>query len=360
MKVPSLSKLLFSFILFFQNSFRKFYKHLAFANSRSKAHRLRKELIKKNGTSVVTKEIKRIMKNYAQNRFGKSSFWPYLALYTEVRGEYMDGWMPFDYYKFVLLPKINPLPAASITGIKTFVHRLFNDFAITPLFCYISGMFFKADMQLIKDEEVKDFLNNYNDILVIKEEGGRGGKQVNFVKPGEFDFNMLKKNKNYVIQPHIKQYKALQDLYPHSVNTFRVTTYFNNGGDVRVLFVVLRFGLDGSKVDNVSSGGNFLFFELDGSPNSQAINALGLNIGERHKNTGYLFSDLHIPAFEYMLEKCKTAHKSYPYVRLIGWDVCINFEGEPKLIECNSCEPGFSYYEAKFGPFFTDNIEQNF
>jgi len=42
---------------------------------------------------------------------------------------------------------------------------------------------------------------------------------------------------------------------------------------------------------------------------------------------------------------------------LIGWDVCINESGEPKLIEWNTHRPSFTWEDALFGPFLADDQE---
>lgn len=331
---------------------------LLLAFIRNDAHRLRKEVVKKKGFEIVNKQIKKSIKEYARNRFGKEAYWPYLALYTEIRGEFIKGWLPYDYYRFVLLPKINPKPALYLCDQKTYDYRLFGDFALKPIFQYISGIFFNTDMETVTLNQVKNFLSDYNDTIVIKEEGGWGGEQVRIIHSSCFIPEKLKISKNYIIQPYVKQYKVLNDLYPGSVNTFRVNTFIKKDGSVIVKYVWLRFGSGGNKVDNLTSGGSYLFFDLTGKPENLIYDwKLGVKIGDRHKDTGYSFSDIKIPMFQEMLEKCKNSHKKYPYVRLIAWDVCINNSGEPKLIEWNTDNPDFFSQEAKFGPFWADDNE---
>jgi hypothetical protein len=325
---------------------------------RNDAHRLRTEIVKKKGRKIVTRQVKRSIKEYARRRFGKAAYWPYLALYTEIRGEFIKGWLPYDYYRFVLLPKINPEPALFLGKQKTYDYRLFGDFALKPIFLFMSGIFFNTDLEVVSKSQVKNFLSNYDNTIVIKEDGGWGGEQVRIIHSSGFIPEELKEGKNYVIQPYVKQYKVLNDLYPESVNTFRVNTFIKKDGSIIVKYVWLRFGTGGKKVDNLTSGGNYLFFDLTGKPENSTYDwVLGVETGDRHKNTGYLFSDIKIPMFQEILEKCKNAHKKYPYVRLIAWDVCIDSSGEPKLIEWNTDNPDFYAQEARFGPFWTEDDE---
>lgn len=319
---------------------------------RNDAHRLRKEVVKKKGRKIVNRHIKKSIREYARQRFGDAAYWPYLALYTEIRGEFIKGWLPYDYYRFVLLQKINPPNYCHLGEQKTFDHMLFGDFAVKPLFVFISGTFYNADFEYVEKKQVAKFMADYNDIIVIKEEYGVGGKQVSILHSSEFLPEKLRDNINYTIQPYIKQYKVLNDLYPHSVNTLRVNTFLRRDGSVDVKFIFLRFGLDGVKVDNTSSGGECLIYDDAGKLANYSYDELGFEIADRHKNTGYLYADVEIPMFHEVLEKCKNAHKKYPYVRLIGWDVCIDSSGEPRLLEWNAINPGFWPNEAKFGPFW--------
>lgn len=325
--------------------------------SRFMAHQLRRQLVRKRGMSILNRSMKREIKAYARERFGSASYWPYLALYSEVRGQFIPGWIPYDYYRYVWLGRVNPQSSCDISEQKTFDHKIFGDFVLKPLFVFISGKYMTADFEVVDESVVMNFLKNYNDDIVLKEELGTKGKQVYFMHSSEFDPEGIRKNTNYLIQPRVKQYKALNELYPDSVNTLRVNTYLRPDGEVEVKFVVLRFGVNGLKIDNISSGGQFIYFDDQGIPSSSAYDTFGYNYGPKHINSGYLFSDLRLPMFSKAMEKCKEAHRKYPYVRLIGWDVCIQDSGEPKLLEWNADNPGFWYWEAVIGPFWPGNSD---
>lgn len=328
---------------------------LSIVYSRYKAIKYKKQVVKMNGKTIVNRPIKKCIKEYAKQRFGSSAYWPYLALYSEIRGQFIKGWIPYDYYRYKMLPKMNSLLYSNVCNIKTLDHILFGKFSFQPLFVFISGIFYNHKREKIEVEELNELLSDYNDKIVIKEEFGMGGKQVYIMHSSEFKLEKLNRKINYVIQPYIYQYKTLNDLYPESVNTFKITTYLDPQGTVNVKYVILRFGVDGSKVDNLSLGGQYIFFDSNGKPSQYAYDGdLGFKTGNRHKNTGYAYDDLTFPMYQTALELCRNAHKKYPYVRIIGWDVCIDESGEPKLIEWNASSPSFWEYESVFGPFFMD------
>jgi hypothetical protein len=333
----------------------KCFVRIKIAYSRYEARKFRKEVISKKGKKVVNRQIKRSIKQYAKKRFGSKSYWPYLALYTEIRGRFIEGWLPHDYFRYVLMPQITTGLSFEMSKYKTFDYQIFDDFALKPLFVYISGMFLNADFDLFEEEQILRILYEYDATIVIKEDEGLQGLQVRMIHSSEFKTDTLIPSKSYVIQPYVKQYKPISDLYADSVNTFRITTFIRNDGSVEVKFVVLRFGVDGSKVDNLSIGGQYIYFDLDGKPSNNAYDIKGNDMGERHKNSGYRFADLKIPMFQELLKACISAHRKYPYVRLVSWDVCIDDSGKPVLLEWNAGNIGFSMFEYVFGPIFPED-----
>lgn len=338
-------------------SFERVVLRLKLSYTRREIHQSISQVVERTGRSVVTGKIKKQIKQYARERFGSADFWPGLALGTEMTGEFKRGIIPFDYFYYFLEPKLNPHRYSSIGDLRTLDDRRFGDFAITPLLQSISGIFYNSDFEPIEEAEVNRILSDHNDTIVIKQEFGWGGREVRVIHSSEFKPGLLLPGYNYVIQPFLKQYRVLHDLYPDSVNTFRVLTFRKKDGSVRVLLIYLRFGVDGSRVDNLSSGGQCIRFDINGKPEALAYDEFGLRCGDRHKNSGKVFAELEIPMFHEIVDKCVTIHRVYPHVRLIGWDICIDETGTPKLIEWNSSRPSFSWEDALWGPFFPDDRE---
>ena len=330
---------------------------LALFYYRIQAHQLRKKVVQAKGEKVLNRKLKGAIKAYCKERFGSSAYWPHLALLTELKGEFVEGWIPDDYFLYILEPKLNPKEYRSLGGQKTYDYQRFGEFAIKPLFLFVTGIFYNADFEVLNKNQLRKVLSDYNDIIVVKQEFGMGGEEVRIIHSSEFKPEQLQIGKNYVIQPLIKQHKILNDLYPESVNTIRVTTFLKKDGSIDIKFVIVRFGVDGLKVDNSSAGGKFINITPEGKGAKTAFDDDGLPAGEMHPNTGYIYSNLEIPMFQEVLDKCIAGHQKNPYVRMIGWDICINEHGEPKLIEWNTHRPGYTLDDALFGPFFTDDTE---
>ena len=326
--------------------------------SRKKAKEMRDEIINDRGYSLVDKKTMREIKSYSKQRFGSQSFWPWLATYTEVRGDFQPGWIPDDYYSVVLLDRYNP-ENMRMSEYKTFDNKIFPDFIVKPLMLKIGNNFYDSDRIQITQNEAEDLLRDYDKEIVIKEDLGLGGSQVRFAESRTFDFKSMAQLSNYIIQPVVNQHEDLKRLGSKAVCTIRVFTYLNEDGSVDLKFAYLRFGIGESRVDNTKSGGGYCFVTASGNLAEMGYETRAEKIGNKHPDSGVLFNSITVPSYHKAIEKCTSSHKEFPYARFIGWDVAINEAGKPVLLEWNT-DPGFWNAEALKGPFFPkDNFAEN-
>ena len=324
--------------------------------SRRRAHKIRNELIRQRGYKVVNHKTKRSIKAYAKDTFGSKSFWPWLALYTEIRGEFIEGWLPDDYYTVNLLKKLNA-ETAKICNYKSFDYRIFPDFSLKPVISIISGSVLNSSGDRIEFSEARKLLDDCRREIVVKEDSGKGGSNVLFIDSVKLDLNQLSKNKSYIIQPALKQHELLGRINPRSVNTIRVFTYQKKNGGIVVKFAYFRFGSGESRVDNSSSGGGMCKIKNSGYLDEIAYDKSGMALGDQNPQTGMRYSSVKIPAFNEILEKCIQSHEKYRYLRFIGWDVAVNSEGKPVLLEWNS-EPNLWKAEALYGPYWLEELKK--
>jgi len=337
-----------------RHGYSKFERWRNFENSRKEAFKIRGAIVRKKGYSIVDKKLKNKIKKYSERRFGNPDYWHWLAVYSEIREEFLEGWIPEDIYAFHILPKTNPRPVALLSNIKTFDHRLFRGFSIDPLAIRISNQFFDSQHQKLKDSDFKKIMQIYNNEVVIKRDGAPSGAGVLFKQALDVKLEDFNPSFDYVVQPVVKQHKKLQEVYSHSINTIRIVTYFEDDGSITVKYHVLKFGLYGNRIDNVNAGGLFLIVDSDGNVSRNAFDKFGFKISERHPDTNYKFDELIIPSFKKVVGKCKQAHELFPYLKIIGWDVFIDEMGKPKLIEWNARHPDIWIDEALVGPLWPE------
>ena len=325
-------------------------------NSRKEAIEICRQVTEQKGHSVMTPSLLKQIKRYCKKTFGSSRYWPWIVLYTEIRGEYKEGWVPDDFYKYVLAEKLNKPSSPLLSALKSFDHRLFPGFAVKPLFVKIGKNYFNADGRVLNSAELSDIISSHSGELVVKRDSGPSGTAVTFIDASIFDISThLSKHYNYVIQPAVEQHPAIAEVYDKSVNTLRVVTLIKPGGSIGVLVVFMRFGVNGSRLDNIMTGGRFVAINQDGTLEGKAYDRLGLYQGETQPDTGFHFAGLKVPSYRQAIQQCIYSHTLYPYNRLIAWDVYINTDEEPRLIEWNSL-PGLWRYEAVFGPLWDSSI----
>ncbi len=328
-------------------------------NSRKEAAELTKEIVRRKGFSIMTTSFKKTMKRYCRERFGSSGFWPWIALYTEIRGKYIKGWVPDDYYKHHLAGKLTPPSIPHVSALKSFDHRLFPGFALDPLFVKIGKNYFDSDQNLLNDTSLNRLLKGYSGELVVKRDAGASGKAVEFFEVNRFNFKEhLKENNDYVVQPSVKQHPAINKIYPASINTLRVVTCIKADKTISVMVTFMRFGTGGSRLDNVINGGRFVELSDDGTATGRSFDEYGLLCSKTHPDTDYNFSSLSVPSYNRAIELCKKSHDLFPYYRLIAWDVFIDTSEIPRLLEWNRL-PGLWRYEAVFGPLWGPELIKN-
>jgi len=319
---------------------------------RKLAHKKRNQLVEKKGNKYVdSKKIKEI-KRYSKENFGSAGFWPYLALYTEIREEFIPGWVPEDYYRINLLYKYNPDSASLISGYKSFDSRLFKDFSLPPLLYTIAGSIYSENRDMVTIQEAEKILNDYNKEVIIKPELGKGGKGITFSHSSELNLKSLVSEGDFIIQPVCNQHHELQKINPNSLNTLRVFTFLGNGGNATAKFSYLKFGTGNSRLDNGSAGGGICGINEDGSLHEHYYDLSFMKRGNAHPDTDVSLSEIEIPNIKGVLKACKSAHESYPYVKFIGWDVAVGVDEKPILIEWNARYPMLAYGESLFGPLW--------
>jgi hypothetical protein len=335
---------------------RRWEAHVFLKMSRNEADDLRKSIVSDRGKKVVDRKMKKHIKTYCRNVFGDSSYWRWLALYTEVRGGFVDGWMPDDYYRFKFLPRVNPEKFMAFSEEKTIDHKLFNGAIVNPIFFKSNGYYCNKEGTVLSKAEVEKLLLELECELIIKPADGHGGQRIFFRNSNELNLDDLPTEGNLLFQKVVQQHSELDSIHPHSINTFRVATFIDQKGIVSVKYGILRFAIGGTRVDNTSSGGGWVFIDQKGKVRLPAYENKWIDLGDRHPDTGVKFADLELAYFHKLISLCKNAHRRFPYTQLIGWDVFVDTCGEPKLLEWNANNPSFWKIEAWYGPFFADEI----
>ena len=233
--------------------------------------------------------------------------------------------------------------------------------------CYvrcINGEYYNNEMAQISKYEALNICVKQDSILVKPSKDSSGGKGIRIIRLSECNekerhnlvLDILENyGKDYVLQQVIKQHPLISRFNDTSVNTFRVITLYLNG-EFSVLSIILRIGQKGSVVDNLSSGGLMVAIDEDGKMHNEGMT---LNLERKKSYNGIILGEQRIDFMPHILQRIKCAHeKSFPLCKFIGWDVCIDKDGQPIVIEVNSSQPGVRGSQVLTGPIFGNRTQE--
>jgi hypothetical protein len=132
-------------------------------------------------------------------------------------------------------------------------------------------------------------------------------------------------------------------------------TYRSLNGATRHLSSVVRIGRSGSRVDNQTSGG--LTCGVDNGV-LRSIAHLMYEPFEAHPDSGVRFAGVRVPAWREAVELCICAHEMVPAMDLISWDIAIDTDGHPVLIEFNTHQQALLMHQKENGPLPADVVAE--
>lgn len=229
---------------------------------------------------------------------------------------------------------------------------------------YIDGEFYNAQMNQQTYEESLHILQEQTEFILKDAVDSSGGVGVEKLVRGNRDTNewrhiiemaMQHHKRDFIAQECVHQDGNMSKFNPTSVNTFRITTLYLNG-IFSVLNIVLRVGKAGMKVDNWGSGGVIIGVQEDGQVAGEGYD-IKLNRFERVGDV--ILCNEKIRQIPSIIEQIKKCHETrFSLCKLIGWDVCIDADGETVLLEVNSSQPGIIGEQLCCGPIFGNRTDE--
>lgn len=149
--------------------------------------------------------------------------------------------------------------------------------------------------------------------------------------------------RKHVLQERVVAHPDLVELSGYdTVQSARVVTIVEGGGDVRVWAVALKIVCYGGLTDNFCGGASRNIFAVV-DPESGVIRrgwhvpevAFGYAPIDSHPETGRELTGFAVPLFEAVVNLARRAALAFRPYRAVGWDIAISPDG-PKLLEGNS------------------------
>lgn len=191
-----------------------------------------------------------------------------------------------------------------------------------------------------------------------------------FIKKGHKFFNnkneeltissFLAKGDNALLQEGLQQCKFMSQFNSSSINTIRIATYRSvKDNKVHILSIVIRMGASGKFIDNLHGGGKMVRINSNQYLANHCIDQYGTSY-KNHNGIDFTKRIL-FPYYTSVCELVKTEAKKLVDTRLIQWDIMINQNNIPRIIEFNI--NSFSFWIAQmtgtpaFGEYTDEIIE---
>jgi hypothetical protein len=224
----------------------------------------------------------------------------------------------------------------------------------------INGFFSSADYNLISVSEAIDLCSACPRLIIKPAIGTGGSSGILFWEQGQplAELSQMLTSRNayqdVIVQEIVEQHEQLNIIHPSSINTVRVMSLLFQG-QVHILSSVLRMGVGGSRVDNGSVGGWVCGIQADGHLKEYGYSGDFIKF-DRHPQ-GFEFRQGQVPAYDKILDVVKRMQGKMCHFRLISWDIAVDREGEPVLIEANLYNGAANIHQVCNGPLFGDLTE---
>lgn len=340
-----------------------FLKKLNMIGEYVKYRRKIKEELKLNPRDKITKKDKEQFKSYYKS-FGFRHIKEYWHQYYSGFGQgFSKEIIPQDLFFAHIEGALNDYKFYNLQD-KNLLNKLLPDTnQPETLVKNINGFYFIED-DLVSFDKVISHLSSQKDLIIkpsIETGGGRGIKKFS-IKDGITSLNemsvidLLKSYKmNFLIQRAVEQSAIINDLNSSSLNTIRIATYLNEE-EVGVLFAIIRIGKEGDFLDNISKGGFYAAIDSFGHLDKYAYNT-GMETITRLEN-GTALENFQIPNYKEVIKCVEKMHPQLPYFKVISWDIAIDKNNMPVVIEFNSFGQSIDF-QTVCGPFFgkyTDEV----
>lgn len=310
---------------------------------------------------TLTKDQKREIQEYYKGLIGKKISLTCHQYFYSRSGVYSKEYVPTYLYHTDIIGKANMMPYRDALADKNMCDIILpNVKHPKTILKNMNGYYYMDGEPVTKEEAVRRCWNIHN--MLIKpslEKHGHGVKSLE-VTDGVTNHDGVtidqvfdKYKKNFQIQERLKQHERMSALNPTSVNTIRILSY-RSDMEVLIVYAVVRIGRKGQVIDNQSAGGMSANISKDGKLGKYAYGGSAEdNITQT--DSGVTLEGYEIPSYEKVLETVKRLHFQMPFFNLVGWDMAVDEEGDPVILEWNA-NTGLS--QSAFGPGLGDYTER--
>jgi hypothetical protein len=294
----------------------------------------------------------RLADAYARDVYGDICYAPWLRAYTAFNGRFKEGWIPDNYYGWVVVPKLKGM-YGKVSHLKPLARLLFQDDAFPDIGYYVNGMFFTAGHVAVPEREVADWVFATTDKVAFKLDHSMQGRGVFIMDRKSFDVARIKRLGNGVFQRFIRQHASFGRFESKAVATVRFTTVVDDRGDISLRACFLRLG---RAQDTYIRPASEVCVPVDLASGRLAREAYTSDWTalDAHPDSHTRFEGVVLPNYAACTRKVIELHKKVPYARCVGWDLTVDTDDQVMVMEWNAEHNDVKFSEATQGPCFAD------
>lgn len=323
-----------------------YYNHL----SKKAAFQALRQIEKEKGR--LSESLLKTADAYAHDVLGGKVFAPWLYVYTAIAGGFKEGWIPDNYYHLMVIPKIQG-DYGKISFLKPLNRKFFGGTISPDIAFFINGEWYDEHYLRIDRAELTAISFVENERVVYKADQSYQGKGIFIRIKDDFDVGELEKKGNGTLQRYIKQHTFFSDFHFNSVSSIRMTTIMNVSGECNLRAAYLRLGRANDTHVKSDSHVRVPIDLVSGELYDKGYLTNWQTIG-RHPDSLIPFSKKIIPEYQSCIQMVLKLHSNFPMVKSIGWDITVDRNNRPVLMEWNGYGNDIKFSEATQGPCFKD------
>ena len=286
----------------------------------------------------------------------------YQQYYFEKNDIFDVKYLPDDLYYTRIQYFYNNISAAYIVDHKAYYETLFPDIRHPQTIAKRLNGYWIIGNKCVPIEDVVELICNETIAFVKPATGSCGGAGITVLEGQELSEQAFYKavkpiRGDIVVQKRVEQCDELKNIHESSVNTLRIMSLIDKNGEVIILSRSLRMGTGKSRLDNAHSGGISIGIYEDGRLKDFALTLDGKRFYE-HPDSGVKFSSIVLPGIQMVEEAVKKCALRVPAFRIVAWDVILDQDRYPLLIEANLFNAGMHVPQLNNGPLFGERTEE--
>lgn len=281
-------------------------------------------------------------------------------------GRFDPNYLPCSYYNPYIWQTLNDRRFSKLISHKAFIEKIFDLGIRHPetVLRSFGGYLFDGSFTPLTLTEAMKVLASENSELIFKIASETcQGLGVKLIKPADIpsfvksiEDGSIFDGGDFIIQRLVEQSEDTKIFNPDSLNTMRITSFKLNG-EVTIGTRGLKCGARGSLVDNIGETKRGVMVGIDPDGNIADFGFYG-NGEKSYTHNGVEFKGRKIRGFHKVLEAVTELHNHVDSCKIIGWDIAVDKDNEPVLIEGNSVYPGLGMGQMVTGPVFGHRTDE--